>query len=78
MGKATKATRKFAASGQLKKTIQARHKRQEVRKKIQARKTSKAGKPQAKTNDVVDGSDEEESDEEPHVSTNKKGYVVIP
>ncbi|KAF8970594.1 Noc2p family-domain-containing protein [Flammula alnicola] len=35
MGKATKATKKFVASGQLKKTIQARHKKQQITKKIQ-------------------------------------------
>lgn len=77
MGKATKATRKFAASGQLKKTIEARHKRQQVRRKIQGRKTSKPGK--SRTKPVEEGSDENVEDDvgEPNVSQKKKGCVCI-
>lgn len=77
MGKATKATRKFAASGQLKKTIQARHKRQDVRRKIQARKPSKFSG--SKTKPVEEGSGEDESGdvEESRVSQKRKGYVHI-
>jgi nucleolar complex protein 2 len=76
MGKATKATRKFAARGQLKKTIEARHKRQQVRRKIQARKASKPGESKTKPKE---GSDEDEEDdvEEANVSQKKKGYVQI-
>lgn len=39
--KAPKSTRKFAAKGQLKKTIKTRQKRQQLRKKIQSRGTAK-------------------------------------
>lgn len=74
MGKATKATRKFAASGQLKKTIEARRKRQEVRRKSQARKSSKTGK--SRTKPGGEGSDEDEV-EEPNVSQKKKGCVHV-
>ncbi|KAH6911956.1 hypothetical protein BKA70DRAFT_821427 [Coprinopsis sp. MPI-PUGE-AT-0042] len=43
--KAAKATRKFAASGQLKKSIDARRKHQQVKKQIERRKVGKgAGK----------------------------------
>ncbi|KAF8890669.1 Noc2-domain-containing protein [Infundibulicybe gibba] len=42
--KATKATKKFASSGQLKKTIQARHKHQQIKKRSQNRKGAKAEK----------------------------------
>jgi nucleolar complex protein 2 len=36
--KATKATKKFASSGQLKQTIQARHRHQQIRKRVQNKK----------------------------------------
>lgn len=39
--KAAKSTRKFAASGQLKKAIQARHKHQQVKKKFDKRRGNK-------------------------------------
>lgn len=42
--KAIKSARKFAASGQLQKTIQARKKHQEARRKIQGRQKQKAAK----------------------------------
>ncbi|EIM84277.1 Noc2-domain-containing protein [Stereum hirsutum FP-91666 SS1] len=42
--KGAKATRKFAASGQLKKQIQARHKHQQLKKNIERRKGGKAGR----------------------------------
>ncbi|EKM76219.1 hypothetical protein AGABI1DRAFT_122794 [Agaricus bisporus var. burnettii JB137-S8] len=74
MGKATKATRKFAASGQLKKTIEARRKRQEVRRKSQARKSSKTGK--SRTKPGGEGSDEDEV-EESNVSQKKKGVKSV-
>lgn len=77
MGKATKATRKFAASGQLKKTIQARHKSRAIRKKIQARKGPKTGKPQPKTHDVEEESDVEGENEAPRALSGKKGCVCI-
>ncbi|KAI0337672.1 Noc2-domain-containing protein [Trametopsis cervina] len=42
--KAAKATRKFAASGQLKKTIQQRRKHQDIKRKAERRKASGKGK----------------------------------
>ena len=42
--KAAKATRKFAASGQLKKTIQQRRKHQDIKRKAERRKGSSKGK----------------------------------
>jgi nucleolar complex protein 2 len=36
--KATKATKKFVSSGQLKKTIEARHKSKQFKKKFQSRR----------------------------------------
>ena len=38
MGRTSKQTRKFAASGQLKKVIQARKKHQEIKRKVERRK----------------------------------------
>ena len=67
MGKASKATKKFASSGQLKKTIDARKKHQQVRKRIQGRKTAK---PQQKQDDAP-----EEDEEEVEQPSKKKGYV---
>ncbi|EAU87524.1 hypothetical protein CC1G_11196 [Coprinopsis cinerea okayama7 len=76
--KATKATRKFAASGQLKKTIQARHKHQQVKKKIQRRR----GAHRAKDGDAKGrGSDDDEESEEEEVEerkpVGKKGKMTV-
>ena len=60
MGKATKATRKFASSGQLKKTIQSRKKHQKIKKKIEGRRGAK-GKGKGKA-PVQDDDDAEEED----------------
>jgi len=57
MGKAAKSTKKFAASGQLKKTIQARRKHQQTRKKLKSR--------------VVPIRDEEESEEDGPVDSKR-------
>ena len=59
--KATKATRKFAASGQLKKTIQQRRKHQDIKRKAERRKTNKKGKGPNTAHEKED--DEEEQDE---------------
>ena len=40
--KANKASRKYAASGQLKKEIQSRKKHQQIKRKIERRKVGKA------------------------------------
>ena len=58
--KATKATRKFAASGQLKKTIQQRRKHQDIKRKAERRKASKKGKERQGRREIHD-EDEEES-----------------
>jgi nucleolar complex protein 2 len=71
MGRKTaKSARKFAASGQLKKTIQARHKHQQTKKKFEKRRGNK-GKSQPATE--APGSDEDE-DEEVEETGNK--YVL--
>ena len=54
--KATKATRKFVAKGQLKKTLQVRRKQQSVAKRIRGRKGGKG--PSQKVEE-----EEEEEDE---------------
>jgi nucleolar complex protein 2 len=61
--KATKATKKFVSSGQLKKVIQARHKHRQILKRTQGRRGAKEGKDRAKPNDI----EEEEEEEEPNV-----------
>lgn len=62
--KAVKATRKFAASGQLKKTIQQRRKHQDIKRKAERRKTSKKGKERQTEHggedDEVDGDEDVE------------------
>ncbi|PPQ68981.1 hypothetical protein CVT25_009166 [Psilocybe cyanescens] len=67
--KATKATKKFVSSGQLKKTIEARHKKQQIAKKFAARRGNKGGKgkDRAETGD----DDEEDGDEEVRPTTKK-------
>lgn len=66
MGKATKATRKFASSGQLKKTIQSRKKHQQIKKRIEGRRGAKGkGKDKAPVQDDDDGErDDAEENEE--------------
>lgn len=58
--KAAKSTRKFAASGQLKKVIQARHKHQRTKKEFEKRRGNK-GKSQlpAKVPELDEDEDEE-------------------
>jgi nucleolar complex protein 2 len=58
--KATKATKKFASSGQLKKVIQARHRHRQILKKSQGRRGAKDGKEKAEPNDVEEDLDEED------------------
>jgi len=59
--KVAKSARKFAASGQLKKTIQARRKYQQTKKKFEKRRGNKGkSQPPAETPE----SDEEEDEEE--------------
>ena len=68
--KAAKSTRKFAASGQLKKTIQARRKHRDIKKKVEKRQAAKG-----KGKQVVEHSDvSEEEDDEAQETSGK--YVV--
>ena len=56
--KAAKSTRKFAASGQLKKTIQARRKHRDIKKKVEKRQAAKGkGKQVPEDSDVSDEED---------------------
>ncbi|KAK0463081.1 Noc2-domain-containing protein [Desarmillaria tabescens] len=71
MAKASKSMKKFAASGQLKKTIEARRKHQQIRKKVQGKKSGKT-KPKA-VEDVDEDMDDDVEAEEKH---NKKGMTV--
>ena len=59
---ATKATKKYVASGQLKKSIQARHKQQQIKKKIQGRKGKQKHKGQSRS--LVTEDEEMENDDE--------------
>ncbi|KAG8690497.1 Nucleolar Complex 2 protein [Ceratobasidium sp. 394] len=58
--KASKATRKFAASGELKRTITARRKHKAVKQKAQARIVEKERKRKVKAVEENEGSEEEE------------------
>jgi len=71
MGKASKASKKFASSGQLKKTIQARHKFQAIRKKIQGRKRSKVGKQRLATDNADTSAEDDEGEEDRNADAGK-------
>lgn len=59
--KAAKSTRKFAASGQLKKTIQNRKKHQQIQKKVASRRgANRDAKGKGKMQLVDDGDSEDE------------------
>ncbi|KAJ6619052.1 Noc2-domain-containing protein [Mycena sp. CBHHK59/15] len=73
--KAAKSMKKFAASGQLKKTIDARRKHQQIKRKNGAKKSAKDGKGTGKQ--PARGEDEEEDAEVPGKSSKaKKGMTV--
>jgi nucleolar complex protein 2 len=57
--KGTKATRKFAASGQLTKTIQARCKHQQIQRKVNKNKNARS-KGQERPHVDGDGNEDEE------------------
>ncbi|KAI0052496.1 Noc2-domain-containing protein [Auriscalpium vulgare] len=62
--KGTKATRKFAASGQLQKTIQARRKHQQIQKKIQKKQgTKKSAKGKERATNENEGGSADDGDE---------------
>ncbi|KAG6856847.1 hypothetical protein H0H87_012905 [Tephrocybe sp. NHM501043] len=66
--KASKQTKKFASSGQLKKVIQARHKHQQIRKRTQGRRGGKSEKPRSEEADV----EEEDEIDAPVAAKEKK------
>jgi nucleolar complex protein 2 len=64
MGKASKATKKFVSSGQLKKTIQARHKKQQIQKKFEKRRGNKGSKGKVVENEEGGDNDDAEGAQE--------------
>ncbi|KAK7440015.1 Nucleolar Complex 2 protein [Stygiomarasmius scandens] len=73
MGKAPKSMKKFAASGQLKKTIEARRKHQQIKKKQQSRRGRQGKGAQPTT--LHDESDQDESQE--NLPAPKKGKMTV-
>lgn len=70
MGKKTaKATKKFITSGKLRKTIQARHKHQKVRKTIEGRRGAHRSK--GETQPVVKAGSDATEDEDEEVNQSK-------
>ena len=61
--KAAKSMKKFASSGQLKKTIDARRKHQQIKKKNLSKKSAKDGKAKQRPTVSKDPEDEEEKEE---------------
>lgn len=68
----TKATRKFAASGQLTKKIQARRKHQQIQRKISKNKGARS---KGRERPADDGEDEREGAKE--IKSLKKRYVFL-
>jgi nucleolar complex protein 2 len=73
--KGTKATRKFAASGQLTKKIQARRKHQQIQRKVNNNKNARSKGRERPHVDADDDKDEEESTKE--IKSSKKRYVIL-
>lgn len=70
--KAAKATRKFASSGQLKKTIQQRRKHQDIKRKAERRKNgSKKGKEKQADKEEEESDIENRHDRETTAATEK-------
>jgi nucleolar complex protein 2 len=61
--KANKSTRKFAASGELKRTITARRKHKAVKKKAQVRGAEKERRKRVR--ETAEGASDDEEEEEP-------------
>ncbi|KAH9982008.1 Noc2-domain-containing protein [Russula compacta] len=72
--KGTKATRKFAASGQLTKKIKARRKHQQIQRKIHKNKSAKSKNRERVSVDASDGEDGDESAKE--IKSSKKSMSV--
>ncbi|KAI0060116.1 Noc2-domain-containing protein [Artomyces pyxidatus] len=66
----TKATRKFASSGQLQKTIQARRKHQQIQRKIQRKTVKKSAK--GKERAVAVGDDDGGDDDDEHANARQE------
>lgn len=65
MGKIGKRTKKFAASGGIKKAIDSRRKHQQATKQLKARQERRAGRDRSKAKDhkpVEDGADQSEEE----------------
>jgi nucleolar complex protein 2 len=73
--KGTKATRKFAASGQLTKKIQARRKHQQIQRKVNKNKSARSKGRERPHVDASEGEDEDESVKK--IKTLKKRYVIL-
>ncbi|EMD35018.1 hypothetical protein CERSUDRAFT_54194 [Gelatoporia subvermispora B] len=74
--KALKSARKFAASGQLKKTIQARRKHRDIKKKAEKRKGSNKDKQREAVDDAPGGDDSDGIEDEDEESGKFKGMSV--
>jgi nucleolar complex protein 2 len=72
--KGTKATRKFAASGQLTKKIQARRKHQQIQRKVNKNKNARSKGQERPHVDADENDDEEESAKEN--KSLKKRYAI--
>lgn len=70
-----KATKKFAARGQLKKTIEARHKARQIKKKFNNRKTPRSDK--GKERERVVSEDESDAEGPGEVKKGSKGCANI-
>jgi len=70
---ATKATKKYAASGQLKQAIQTRRKHQQIKKKIQGRKGKQEHKEQSRSR-TEDAKEHDDEDEDEATKTTK-GWI---
>jgi hypothetical protein len=68
-----KATKKFAKSGQLKKTIKARHQHREVKKRIERKKNAKNARPGNTAPDDEGGSDISNDEDESTAPASGKG-----
>jgi nucleolar complex protein 2 len=72
--KGTKATRKFAASGQLTKKIQARRKHQQIQRKINNNKNARS---KGRERPHVDANDDEGEESAKEIKSSKKRYVIL-
>lgn len=73
--KGTKATRKFAASGQLTKKIQARRKHQQIQRKVNNNKNARSKGRERPRVDADNDEDEEENAKE--VKSLKRRCVIL-